>query len=280
MDVNDIKDTEKLQEFIDMGIEYAVLYLPKLVLAIIFLVVGLFVISKITKAVNKILNAKNIDLSLSNFLTSLIGWTLKALLFISVISMVGVATTSFVALIGAAGLAVGMALQGTLSNFAGGVMLMLFKPFKTGDFIVAQGEKGTVRTVDVFATHLNTLDNRRVILPNGPLASGPIVNVSAEDNRQVLLSVGIGYEDNIKTALDALTKMCHEHPKVLKTPESFVGVTDYGDSSINLTIRAWVGKENYWPVFFDLNKNIKPTLDKAGISIPFPQRDVHMIEQK
>ncbi len=254
-------------------------FLPKLVSAILVLLIGLFIIGKITKLFSKLLQARNVDRTLTDFLQSLIAWALKALLFITVISMVGVATTSFVALIGAAGLAIGVALQGTLSNFAGGVMLMLFKPFKAGDYIIAQGEEGVVESISIFATKLVKLDNIKVIFPNGPLSAGTIVNLSAEENRRVDLSVGISYSDNIKTALDSLVQMCNANSKVLKTPESFVGITEFGDSSINLTIRAWCVNADYWDVFFELNEAIKPTLDKAGISIPFPQRDVHLVKQ-
>jgi small conductance mechanosensitive channel len=222
---------------------------------------------------------RNLDPSLGSFLGGLLGWSLKIMLLISVASMVGIATTSFVAVIGAAGLAIGLALQGSLSNFAGGVLILAFKPFKTGDFITAQGESGTVSKIDVFATTLTTADNKRVILPNGPLAGGKMINATAEETRRVELSVGIGYEDNIQKAIDALVKMCEEHPKVLKEPKVFVGVTGYGDSSINLTIRAWALTTDLWPVHFELNHKIKETLDKAQISIPFPQRDVHMIEK-
>jgi small conductance mechanosensitive channel len=283
MDLNNVKptdiSTDKINTALERLIELGVQYAPKLALAILSLVVGLFIIGKLTKAFNKVLNLRNLDKSLSDFLTSLVSWTLKILLFISVISMVGVTTTSFVALVGAAGLAVGVALQGTLSNFAGGVMIMLFKPFRAGDYIIAQGEEGTVRSIDVFATHLNKLDNRRVILPNGPLASGTIVNVTAEEMRQVRLPIGISYGDNIKTAIQALEKMCESHPKVLKDPAIMVVVTDYADSSINLSVRAWVKTEDFWDVYFNLNESIKPTLDQANITIPFPQRDVHVYEE-
>ena len=269
-----------LNLIIEKATELGAEYLPKVALALLTLFVGLFIIGRIKSTFNKVVTKRDVDKSLNDFLTSLISWGLKVLLLISVISMIGVTTTSFIALIGAAGLAVGMALQGTLSNFAGGVMLMLFRPFKAGDYIVAQGEEGTVQTINIFATYLNKLDNRRVILPNGPLASGTIINVTAEEQRRVTISIGISYDDNIKTAIDALTKMCESHPKVLKEPESFVGVTEYADSSINLTVRAWVKTADFWDVFFDLNESIKTTLDSASISIPYPQRDVHIFEQK
>lgn len=270
-------DVEKLK---DTATEMIVNFTPKFVAAIVLLFVGLYVIRKLVRFFDKILKKKEFDVTLSIFLESLLSWGLKILLFISVASMVGIATTSFVALIGAAGLAVGLALQGSLGHFAGGVLLMVFKPFKIGDYIIAQGEEGTVRKINVFATELTKLSNMRVILPNGPLAGGSIVNVTAEPIRRVDLSVGIDYKDNIQTAMKALIEMCDSHEKTIEEPKAFVGVNSYGDSSINLIVRAWCNTPDYWEVFYDLNKSIKPTLDKAGISIPFPQRDVHLFNEK
>lgn len=257
-----------------------VAYVPKVLLAILILIIGFFLIGKVVNLVEKAIQKHGSDPSLATFLGGLTRWILRILLLISVASMVGIATTSFVAVIGAAGLAIGLALQGSLANFAGGVLILIFKPFKTGDYIIAQGEEGTVKKVDVFATILTKLDNRRIILPNGPLAGGTIVNVTAEDVRRVDLSIGIGYGDSIPKALEVLKKMCELDSRVLKEPEVFVGVTDYGDSSINLTLRSWVKQDDYWDVFFDLSKSVKPTLDEAGISIPFPQRDVHLFNEK
>jgi len=276
MELNKIDFSEAIGQIMAM----AALYLPKFLLAILVLLIGLYIIKKIGRLVGRIVTKKDLDPSLGSFLGGLLVWSLRAMLLISVASMVGVVTTSFVAVLGAAGLAIGLALQGSLANFAGGVLIMLFKPFKTGDFIIANGEQGTVQRIEIFATILTKLDNRRVILPNGPLAGGTIVNVSAEETRRVDLSIGIGYNDSIKETLIVLEKMCAAHPKVLSTPAPFVGVTDYGDSSINLTVRSWCNQADYWTVFFELNKQLKPTLDAAGVSIPFPQRDVHIFNEK
>ncbi len=269
-----------LNNIIKTVTEMSVKFLPKLALAFLLLIIGLFIIRKLVNLLDRALKRKGVDETLSVFLESLLSWGLKVLLFISVASMVGVATTSFVALIGAAGLAIGLALQGSLAHFAGGVLLMIFRPFKIGDYIVAQGEEGVVKKINIFATEILKLSNQRVILPNGPLAGGVIVNVTAEENRRVDLSVGVGYEDNVQAAIKALTQMCASHSKVISTPAPFVGITEYGDSSINLTIRSWCNTDHYWDVFFELNEQIKPTLDKAGISIPFPQRDVHIFNEK
>lgn len=251
-------------------------YLPKLALALIVLVIGLFIINRVIKGINFALDKKQLDPSLSGFLSGLTGWLLKALLFISVASMVGITTTSFVALLGAAGLAVGMALQGNLANFAGGILILIFKPFKTGDYISAQGEEGLVQKIDVFATILTKRDNRKVILPNGPLASGTIVNYTAEPVRRVDIGIGIGYNDSIPKAIEALKNMALKNPKVLKDPEVFVGVTEYADSSINLRLQAWCKTPDFVATQFELNEAVKACLDDAKISIPFPQRDVHI----
>lgn len=267
---------DKLSAYTEQLIQMAIFYGPKLVLAIFVLIIGLSVISSITGFVKAIMKKRNIDPSLVPFMTNLIGWGLKALLLISVASMVGIETTSFVAVIGAAGLAVGLALQGSLANFAGGVLILIFRPFTKGDYVEAQGHEGTVDTIDVFATTITTIDNRKVTLPNGPLAGGSIKNFTANDTRRVDLTVGIGYDDDIKKACQALTEMCNKNPKVLNSPETFVGVTDYGDSSINLTIRPWCKTDDYWDVFFEINEAIKYTLDEHKISIPYPQRDVHL----
>lgn len=268
------------QKLTDKATDMSAEYLPKLVLALVVLIIGFIVIGRINSLIQKLVKNRNWDPSLGSFLGGLLSWLLKGMLLISVASMIGIATTSFIAVLGAAGLAVGLALQGSLANFAGGVLILIFKPFKTGDYIMAQGEEGFVHKVDVFATVLTTLDNKRVIIPNGPLAGNKMINVTAEETRRVDLSVGISYSDNIKAAITALESMCSSHAKVMNTPAVFVGVTEYGDSSINLTIRSWCRCEDYWDVFFDLNHSIKATLDDANISIPFPQRDVHMISPK
>lgn len=277
MNLENVDVSALVTKFSGMAMGYA----PKLILALITLLVGFFIIRKVVGLIEKVIKSRNLDPSLSSFLGGLINWILKALLLISVASMVGIATTSFVAIIGAAGLAIGLALQGSLANFAGGVLILIFKPFKTGDYIVAQGHEGVVNRIDVFATFLTSLDNKRIILPNGPLAGGALVNLSSEQYRRVDLSVGVGYGDNVKSAITALEKMCSDNSRVLKAPAApFVGIKGYGDSSINLTIRSWVANADYWDTFFELNQSIKPALDAAGISIPFPQRDVHIFNDE
>lgn len=275
MEMNDID----VNSLVDKATEMTMFYAPKLLLAIITLIVGLWLISIVSKAINYVLEKREFDISLQKWLSSITTVVLKICLIISVISMIGVQTTSFLAILGAAGLAVGLALQGSLSNFAGGVLILIFKPYKIGDYIQANGEEGVVEAIDVFFTFLKTLDNKHIILPNGPLANGNLVNFTRDEIRRVDLSIGISYGDSIEVAEQALINMIKEDPRALSEPAPFVGVTGYGDSSIDLTVRIWCKTPEYWSVFFDNNKKIKPALDAANISIPFPQRDVHLVKE-
>jgi len=193
--------------------------------------------------------------------------------------MVGVATTSFVAVLGAAGLAIGLALQGSLANFAGGVLIMLFKPFKIGDVVNAQGHTGSIEDVSIFVTRMVTPQNRLVIIPNGPLANGNIVNLTAKDFIRVDLTIGIGYGEDIKAARDVLMKVMNSHPKVLKDPAPSVNVKELADSSVNLLLLPYAKTADYWDITFDIQEQSKVALDKAGIEIPFPQRVIHKAEQ-
>lgn len=218
----------------------------------------------------------NIDAALRTFFTSLSGWILKILLFIAVADMIGVATTSFVAIIGAAGLAIGLALQGTLANFAGGVLILIFKPYKIGDLVESQGVVGVVKAIQIFNTVLLTPDNKTVIMPNGAVMNNHITNFTADGKIRVDLSVGISYSADIKKAKDVLEAALAADPRVLKSPAPTVAVAELGDSSVNLAVRPWCDPAVYWDVYFDTLENCKIALDKDEISIPFPQRDVHI----
>ena len=267
---------EEIQKHIDTISEQAVLYAPKLLLAAIALIVGLWLVGIFTRFLSNLLEKQNVDVSLRGFLTSVVSWSLKLVIGIMVIEIIGFKTTSFVAMLGAAGLAVGLALQGSLSNFAGGVLIMLFRPFKVGDYIIAQGEEGTVQKIDIFNTWLNKLDNRRVILPNGPLAGGTIVNVTAEEVRRVDIAVGISYGASIDETRKVLMELAAKDDRIMKDPAPFMGCTAMADSSVNFTFRVWCKCEDYWDVYFDTNEAVKKALDNAKIEIPFPQRDVHI----
>ncbi len=262
---------------IESAIGYISKYGVKVLMAILVLVVGFWIIKKFTRLIEMGLSKRGLDKSLQIYSGKILSMLMKVGLLISVAGMVGIETTSFIAIFGAAGLAIGMALQGSLGNFAGGFLLLVFRPFKVGDYIVSDGEEGVVQAIDVFCTTLTTLDNRRVILPNGPLAGGKLINVGVETNRRVDLSIGISYGDDFGKAQTAILNMAKEDSRILQEPAPFVGITDFGDSSVNLTVRVWCKSADYWDVFFDSNRRLKECLDSAGISIPFPQREVNII---
>lgn len=272
---------EKFQEVIERLYGLGVRYGVKLLLAILVLIVGLIVIRWITRAMVRFMKKSNVNESLIPFFKSLTKILLKVMLVISVMSMVGIQMTSFIAVLGAAGLAVGLALQGTLQNFAGGVMILLFKPYEVGHFIEAQGFMGTVKEIQIFTTVLLTPDNRKVIIPNSPLATGSITNFSAMPIRRLDFSFGIGYSDDIDKAKAILLKMAQDDERVLKDENPpAVMVESLGDSSVNLKLRVWLKSEDYWTVFYEYTEGTKKGFDAAGISIPFPQRDVHVYNHK
>jgi small conductance mechanosensitive channel len=259
----------------ELGIEYA----PKLMLAIVTLLIGLWIIGGITKVIKLSMQRSKADPTLIPFMASLVSWILKALLFISVASMIGIATTSFVAVLGAAGLAVGLALQGSLANFAGGVLLMMFKPYKVGDLIESQGHLGVVKEVQIFNTILTSPQSKQIILPNGATSNGSIVNYTAEGKIRVDLTAGVSYDSDIDTVKSILMDVLVNHDKVMKDPAPFVGVLEMADSSVNFAVRPHCLPQDYWDVYFSVNEQIKKALDKNAITIPFPQRDVHLIKQ-
>lgn len=245
--------------------------------AVLALWIGIKIINKVTFFIGKRMEKRNMDPSLRPFLQSLVGILLKAALFISIAGMVGIKTTSFIAILGAAGLAVGMALQGSLGNFAGGVLILLFKPFKVGDLIEAQGYLGVVKEIQIFCTIMTTADNKTIIIPNGPLAGGSMVNFSIESKRRVDFTVGISYGDDLKKAKDVLTRIFENDKRVLKDPAPFVALGELADNSVNLIARVWVEAANYWPVFFDNMETIKLEFDREGLNFPFPQREITLV---
>ncbi|TVZ58602.1 small conductance mechanosensitive channel [Flavobacteriaceae bacterium MAR_2010_105] len=261
-----------LQAWIDKGFELLVDYGPKLLMAIIIWFIGSWIIKIILKGVRKSLEKGDYDISLKKFLLNLISWTLKIVLIVVVLGTVGVETTSFAAILAAAGLAIGLALQGSLANFAGGILIMLFKPFKVGDFIQAQGELGTVKEIEIFTTKLKSPDNKEIILPNGVLSNGNITNYTSHDIRRIDLVFGVGYDSDIKITKEVLMHQLVSHPKVLKEPAPLVALNQLADSSINFNVRPWVNTEDYWPVYYELMESTKQALDDAGIEIPYPHQ--------
>jgi len=250
--------------------ELVITYSPKILTALAILIIGLFVIGFIVKASRKILQKQGIELTLQKFLGDLIGWTLKILLFITVIGKLGIETTAFATILGAAGLAIGLALQGSLSNFAGGVLIMIFKPFKVGDLIEAQGELGVVKELQVFTTKLTTPDNKLVIIPNGILSNGTILNYTTEGKLRIDLTIGVSYDADIKQTKDVLLKVLTDNKKVLQDPAPTITVSELADSSVNFAVRPWADVAHYWDVYFETLENAKIALDKAGIEIPYP----------
>ncbi len=260
----------------DAILEQVILYAPKVLGAILILIVGLWVVKMVSKVIGKLIRDSVIDDSLEGFLISLISILLKIMVYISAIGMLGIEMTSFIAILGAAGLAVGMALSGTLQNFAGGVMILFFKPFKVGDFIDAQGHMGSVKSIQIFVTQLATPDNKTIFIPNGPLANGSLTNFSAQDTRRVDWTFGIGYGDDIDTAYKVIGDLLAGDDRILKDPEPFMALSELADSSVNIVVRVWVDAADYWGVFFRMNEEVYKNFEKHGLSIPFPQRDVHI----
>ncbi|MCL7752304.1 mechanosensitive ion channel domain-containing protein [Polaribacter sp. Z022] len=261
-----------MEKYIENLKNLVIEYTPKILVALAILIIGLFAIKIVVKTFRNILKKRDVDETLQKFLGDLISWALKILLFVTVISKLGIETASFAAIIAAAGLAVGLALQGSLGNFAGGVLIMIFKPFKLGDLIEAQGEIGVVKEISIFTTKLTGLSNKEIIIPNGTLSNGNIVNYTTEGTRRVDLTIGVSYDADIKQTKEVLMNILTAHSKVLKDPAPAVTVAELADSSVNFAVRPWCKTEHYWDVYFEVTETVKIELDKAGIEIPYPHQ--------
>ncbi|WP_025126791.1 mechanosensitive ion channel family protein [Pseudomonas sp. PH1b] len=262
------------QAWIPMIMEYG----SRVLLAVITLAIGWWLINKLTHKVGKLLALRNADLALQGFISNLANIVLKVLLIVSVASMIGVETTSFVAAIGAAGLAIGLALQGSLANFAGGVLILLFRPFRIGDWIEAQGISGTVDSIQIFHTVLRTGDNKTVIVPNGNLSNGIITNYNRQPTRKVVFDVGVDYDADLQKAREVLLELAKD-ARVLADPAPVAVVSTLGDSAITLSLRVWVKTADYWDVLFQFNELSRDRLKAAGIDIPFPQRVIRVVQE-
>ncbi|MEL6813103.1 MAG: mechanosensitive ion channel domain-containing protein, partial [Bacteroidota bacterium] len=258
------------QKWLDKVVEFGSEYGLKVIGAILIWIVGSWLIKKIVNLMGKAMSRSNYDESLQKFLKNLMKWMLKALLVVAILGNLGVETTSFAAILAAAGLAIGMALQGSLANFAGGVLLMIFKPFKIGDLIEAQGEIGVVKEIEIFTTKINTPQNKLVIIPNGALSNGNITNYSAEGVLKVFHTIGVSYDANIKEAKEVLMKVLISQEKVLSEPAPLVEVSALGESSVDFAVRPACKTEHYWDVYFETLEKSKEALDAAGIEIPYP----------
>jgi len=260
--------------------DLAVKYGLKLLLALVTLVIGLWIIKMLMNIIGRNMEKRDVDTTVRQFVGSLLSALLKIMLVIAVVSMIGVEMTGFVAILAAAGFAIGMALSGTLQNFAGGVMLIIFKPFKAGDVINAQGFTGSVKEIQIFNTILKTPDNKTIIIPNGGLSTSSMTNFSTEPQRRVDFTFGIGYTDDIDKAKSVINGLIAADSRILKDPAPFIAVSELADSSVNFVVRVWAESGNYWGIFFDMTENVKKAFDKENISIPFPQTDVHVYNEK
>ena len=262
------------QAWIPMIMEYG----SRVLLALVTLAIGWWLINRLTVKLGQLLALRKADLALQGFISSLVNIILKVLLVVSVASMIGIQTTSFVAAIGAAGLAIGLALQGSLANFAGGVLILLFRPFKIGDWIEAQSVSGTVDSIQIFHTVLRTGDNKTVIVPNGNLSNGIITNYNRQPTRKVVFDVGVDYEADLQKVREVLLALADD-PRILKEPAPVVVVTTLGESAITMSLRVWVNTPNYWDVLFMFNEHARDRLKAEGVDIPFPQRVIRVVQE-
>lgn len=265
---------QNFNEYLKWFLELLIDYTPKLIYAFVILIGGLLAIKLVRTIILKVMKKRDMDPTAVRFLLDILTWVLRVMLFIIVIAKLGVETSSFVAILGAAGLAVGLSLQGSLSNFAGGILIITFKPFRVGDYIEAQGEGGTVNEIQIFATKLTTPSNQVIYIPNGSLSNGNIKNYSKELTRRGEIIVGAGYGSNMKHVKDVLTKIVAEEPKILDEPAPIIRVKELADNSVNFQILAWAKNEDYWQMLSDVQENVKLMFDQEKIEIPFPQRDI------
>lgn len=269
------KEISKLQYLLEQLIDWGVETGGRIIGAVLIFVIGRLLISFLNKMVAKLLIRRKVELSIQSFVKSLVSILLNILLAIAVVGKLGVETTSFAALLASAGVAVGMALSGNLQNFAGGLIVLLFRPFKVGDFIESQGVSGTVREIQIFHTILTTPDNKVIYIPNGALSSGTVTNYSREDTRRVEWVIGVEYGENYDKVESTVRRMLAEDSRILTVPEPFVALHALADSSVNVIIRVWVQSGDYWNVYFDMNRNIYSVFNQEGIGFPFPQLTVH-----
>jgi len=270
-------EVDKIDTFINRFITIVVDYIPNVISAIVTIVFGLIVIKVVRRIITSLMTKKNFDPTFLKFVLDVFTWIFRVLLFISVITKLGVETTSFMTALGAAGLAIGLSLQGSLSNFAGGLLIVMFKPFRVGDYIEAQGQAGTVNSIQIFSTKIITSTNQVVYLPNGTLSNNTIKNFSQEPLRRADIILGVGYNSDLKQVKDVIKKVIESDPKILQTPAPGIEVKDLAENAVNLNVMIWSERGNHGAVVSDFYENIKSAFENAGIEIPFPQRDLHII---
>ena len=255
---------------------WATLYGVKLIVALLIFVVGKWLAKKLSRVAERLMKSREVDAALVNFTSSLVYYALLIFVVIAALGQIGIQTASFVAIVGAAGLAIGLAMQGSLSNFAAGVLIIIFKPFKIGDFVEMAGVAGVIENIMIFTTEMKTGDNKKVIVPNSSVLGGVITNYSANDTRRIDLVMGIGYNDDIDKAKRVLEEIIDADERILKDPAPLIAVSELADSSVNFVVRPWVKSGDYWAVYFALHETVKKRFDQEGISIPYPQQDVHL----
>jgi small conductance mechanosensitive channel len=268
-----------MEETLQKVQELLIVYGLKILGAIVILVVGQIVAKTVTKLVKRLMEKSKVDGTLVGFVGNLVHVALMTFVIIAALGQLDVKTASFVAVLGAAGLAVGLALQGSLSNFAAGVLILLFRPFKSGDLVEAAGTLGVIEEIHIFTTVLKTPDNKKVIVPNSSITGGNVTNYTANDTRRVDMVVGVGYGDDLKKVRSAIEAVLNENELILKDPEPTIGVVELGDNSVNVAVRPWAKTDDYWTVFFGTLEALKVRFDAEGISIPYPQRDVHLFQE-
>jgi len=269
-------DLSTFNTYLGTVLHYSMEYSVRIAAAIAIFIIGKWVVKRIANFIGGLLDKGEVDTTLKAFLISMVNILLMVVVILASVTELGVDTTSFIAILGAAGLAIGLALQGILGNIGSGVILIFFRPFEVGDTISAGGETGTVESINLFNTTLLTPDNKVILIPNNAVAAGNIVNFSKQAERRVDFVFGIGYDDDLKLAKRTLQELIDADSRILKEPKSFIGVGELSDSSVNFTVRAWVKSADYWGVHFDMNENVKLTFDEKGISMPYPQMDIHL----
>lgn len=278
--VKEIMDPDKVNHLVEVGMELAVQYGLQLLAAIAIFIVGKMVAKWIRKLVTRVMKKAEIDQIIIGFTSNIAYIGVLAFVIVAALGQLGIQTTSFIAILGAAGLAVGLALQGSLANFAAGFLMIIFRPFKVGDFVEAAGVSGSVQSIQIFTTTLITPDNKTIIIPNGKIGNDNIINYSTQANRRVDLTVGVAYDADLKQVRSVLEDIVGKDDRILDDPAHQIAVSELADNSVNFVVRLWVKSADYWDVYFDTNESVKVRFDEAGIGIPFPQRDVHLYEHK
>lgn len=275
-----MENLSQVQNLLEKVWELLAVYGLKIVAAIVIFIIGRWIAKVLEKFVQRVMKKREIDPTISSFVSNLTYILLLTFVVLASLSQLGIQTTSFIAVIGAAGLAIGLALQGSLANFAAGFLMIIFHPIKVGDFIEAAGVAGTVDKIQIFTTQLITPDNKTIIIPNSKLTEDNITNWTTQGTRRVDMVIGIGYGDDIDKARRIISDVLAEDKRILEDPAPQIAVAELGDSSVNFTVRPWGQAADYWGIYFDATENIKKRFDQEGVSIPFPQRDVHVYEQK